>query len=145
MTPSAALAAQTLALWQADEPVVADDLDRRLPEARERGDRLPRPHTAGRAERRRRGEQGGHVERPREPDPPGVGPADGAAPDHPAAGAHVTAPVPTLAAAAEEAWEGIIAGFATECLVCEGTVRPQRSAGAGVVGGRCDRCGTELD
>jgi tRNA(Ile2) C34 agmatinyltransferase TiaS len=42
------------------------------------------------------------------------------------------------------AWEQLAAGQTAECPVCGGPLRPRWSAGAGVVGGRCDSCGTEL-
>ncbi|MGI8781025.1 MAG: hypothetical protein ACR2L8_12830 [Solirubrobacteraceae bacterium] len=44
------------------------------------------------------------------------------------------------------AWEGLL-GAATSssaCPVCEGELAPRWSAGAGVVGGRCRDCGSEL-
>lgn len=44
-----------------------------------------------------------------------------------------------------EAWGALEAGFIADCLLCGGRVHPRWSAGAGVVGGRCDDCGTELD
>ena len=43
------------------------------------------------------------------------------------------------------AWEGLTAGASsTACPVCEGELVPRWSAGAGVVGGRCRDCGSEL-
>ena len=43
------------------------------------------------------------------------------------------------------AWEGLSAAASfTVCPVCEGELEPRWSAGAGVVGGRCRDCGTEL-
>jgi len=43
------------------------------------------------------------------------------------------------------AWEGLTAASSsTECPVCEGELVPRWSAGAGVVGGRCRDCGSEL-
>jgi hypothetical protein len=42
------------------------------------------------------------------------------------------------------AWEGLTAGASTTCPVCEGELVPRWSAGAGVVGGRCRDCGSEL-
>ncbi len=50
----------------------------------------------------------------------------------------------TLEAAVDRAWNALEAGFTSSCLVCGGTVSPRWSAGAGVVGGRCRDCGTEL-
>ena len=38
----------------------------------------------------------------------------------------------------------LAAGQTAECPLCSGALRPRWSAGAGVVGGRCDSCGTEL-
>jgi hypothetical protein len=43
------------------------------------------------------------------------------------------------------AWEGLTAAASsTACPVCEGELEPRWSAGAGVVGGRCRDCGSEL-
>jgi hypothetical protein len=43
------------------------------------------------------------------------------------------------------AWEGLTAAASsTRCPVCEGELEPRWSAGAGVVGGRCRDCGSEL-
>ena len=42
------------------------------------------------------------------------------------------------------AWEGLSASSSTACPVCHGELAPRWSAGAGVVGGRCRDCGTEL-
>ena len=43
------------------------------------------------------------------------------------------------------AWEGLTAAVsATACPVCHGELEARWSAGAGVVGGRCRDCGTEL-
>jgi hypothetical protein len=43
------------------------------------------------------------------------------------------------------AWDGVTAAVsATACPVCEGELVPRWSAGAGVVGGRCRDCGSEL-
>jgi len=43
------------------------------------------------------------------------------------------------------AWEGLTAAVAvTACPVCDGELDPRWSAGAGVVGGRCRDCGSEL-
>jgi hypothetical protein len=44
-----------------------------------------------------------------------------------------------------DAWEGLSAASATAaCPVCDGALVPRWSAGAGVVGGRCSDCGSEL-
>jgi hypothetical protein len=43
------------------------------------------------------------------------------------------------------AWEGLTAAASsTACPVCHGELQPRWSAGAGVVGGRCRDCGSEL-
>jgi hypothetical protein len=43
------------------------------------------------------------------------------------------------------AWEGLSAATSsTACPVCHGELVPRWSAGAGVVGGRCRACGSEL-
>ncbi len=51
---------------------------------------------------------------------------------------------PTLDDVLSSAWEGLTAASATACPVCEGEMVPRWSAGAGVVGGRCRDCGSEL-
>jgi hypothetical protein len=43
------------------------------------------------------------------------------------------------------AWEGLTAvASTTACPVCRGELEARWSAGAGVVGGRCRDCGSEL-
>jgi hypothetical protein len=42
------------------------------------------------------------------------------------------------------AWEGLAAASSTACPVCQGELEPRWSAGAGIVGGRCRSCGSEL-
>jgi hypothetical protein len=42
------------------------------------------------------------------------------------------------------AWEGLTVPSSTACPVCSGELVPRWSAGAGVVGGRCGDCGSEL-
>ena len=43
------------------------------------------------------------------------------------------------------AWEGLTAAVSSAaCPVCDGELEPRWSAGAGVVGGRCRDCGSEL-
>ena len=43
------------------------------------------------------------------------------------------------------AWEGLTAAASsTACPVCHGVLESRWSAGAGVVGGRCRDCGSEL-
>ncbi len=65
------------------------------------------------------------------------------------AGRHSGAAVEDIAATLEQVvtarWAALEAGFLAECLLCGGDVHPRWSAGAGVVGGRCDECGTELE
>ena len=51
---------------------------------------------------------------------------------------------PTLDDVLSGAWEGLAAASAATCPVCEGEMVPRWSAGAGVVGGRCRDCGSEL-
>ncbi len=43
-----------------------------------------------------------------------------------------------------ESWSGLRADASIACPWCDGAMEPRWSAGAGVVGGRCRRCGTEL-
>ena len=43
-----------------------------------------------------------------------------------------------------EAWAGLRGDAPIACPWCDATMEPRWSAGAGVVGGRCRRCGTEL-
>jgi hypothetical protein len=43
------------------------------------------------------------------------------------------------------AWAGLSAAASrVACPVCDGALEPRWSAGAGVVGGRCRDCGSEL-
>ena len=70
-------------------------------------------------------------------------PSDDAEPDSPREPEAV--PSRTLQAAVEASWGALEAGFASACLLCGGAVHPRWSAGAGVVGGRCETCGTELE
>ena len=51
---------------------------------------------------------------------------------------------PTLDDVLSGTWEALAAASATTCPVCEGEMVPRWSAGAGVVGGRCRDCGSEL-
>jgi hypothetical protein len=53
--------------------------------------------------------------------------------------------VPTLDEVLIEAWNDVTAGAAAECPVCAGRMQPRWTAGAGVVGGRCEDCGTTLE
>ena len=52
---------------------------------------------------------------------------------------------PTLATLVDDAWVSVTAGAPAECPVCAGPMQPRWSAGAGVVGGRCEDCGTTLE
>jgi hypothetical protein len=63
--------------------------------------------------------------------------------------APVTAPAAaearrTLDDVVSETWEGLLAATPATCPVCENVMTPRWSAGAGVVGGRCGNCGSEL-
>lgn len=49
---------------------------------------------------------------------------------------------PTLEDLVAGAWDGLLAGAAAACPVCSEPMRPRWSAGAGVVGGHCEACGT---
>jgi hypothetical protein len=51
---------------------------------------------------------------------------------------------PTLDDLVVGAWEGLLTGAPATCPVCESTLAPRYSAGAGVVGGRCGGCGSTL-
>jgi hypothetical protein len=42
------------------------------------------------------------------------------------------------------AWEGLLTAAPAACPVCHAEMTPRWSAGAGVVGGRCGGCGSEL-
>jgi hypothetical protein len=50
----------------------------------------------------------------------------------------------TLAEVIDTAWAGLNADAPVACPVCDGRMEPRLSAGAGVVGGRCRDCGSEL-
>jgi hypothetical protein len=51
----------------------------------------------------------------------------------------------TLDDLVSRAWEGLTAAASsTACPLCRGELEPRWSAGAGVVGGRCRDCGSEL-
>ena len=52
---------------------------------------------------------------------------------------------PTLEALLIEAWNDVSLGAHAECPICSGPMQPRWSAGAGVVGGRCEDCGTTLE
>jgi hypothetical protein len=43
------------------------------------------------------------------------------------------------------AWSSLRAGDTVTCILCGGAMKPRWTAGAGVIGGRCTACGTELD
>ena len=51
---------------------------------------------------------------------------------------------PTLDDVISRAWEVLRADVPAVCPTCGGELIPRHSAGAGVVGGRCDSCGTTL-
>ena len=53
--------------------------------------------------------------------------------------------VERLGDAVDSAWSALEAGFPAACLLCGDAMRPRWSAGAGVVGGRCPDCGTNLE
>ena len=65
-----------------------------------------------------------------------------------AGAAGVRAPEPESRATLEdlvlESWVGLRSDTSIACLWCDGAMEPRWSAGAGVVGGRCRRCGSEL-
>jgi hypothetical protein len=51
---------------------------------------------------------------------------------------------PTLDDVVSRAWEVLRADVPAACPVCDGELLPRASAGAGVVGGRCESCGSAL-
>ena len=51
---------------------------------------------------------------------------------------------PTLDDVLTGTWDRLTAGVATACPVCTGELSPRWSAGAGIVGGRCRDCGSDL-
>jgi len=51
---------------------------------------------------------------------------------------------PTLDDLLTGTWSRLSAGVETACPVCAGELAPRWSAGAGIVGGRCRDCGSEL-
>lgn len=53
-------------------------------------------------------------------------------------------PARTLDDLMVDAWAGLRADAPIACPWCDETMEPRWSAGAGVVGGRCRRCGSEL-
>jgi len=103
---------------------------------------LPDRETASGLARRRRQSRGGACDEP----PRLFG-------DEPvAAGAPAAAPAPmpraatTLADAVADAWSGLAAAAGpVPCLACGAEMRPRWSAGVGVVGGRCETCGTTVE
>ena len=72
---------------------------------------------------------------------PGRGPVPGAS----ALRAHQPETARTLEDVVVEAWVGLRADAPIACPWCEAAMEPRWSAGAGVVGGRCDGCGTEIE
>jgi hypothetical protein len=51
---------------------------------------------------------------------------------------------PTLDDVISRAWEVLRADVPAACPACGGELLPRESAGAGIVGGRCESCGTTL-
>lgn len=51
---------------------------------------------------------------------------------------------PTLDDVVSRAWEVLKVDLPAACPVCGGELIPRASAGAGVVGGRCQSCGSTL-
>jgi tRNA(Ile2) C34 agmatinyltransferase TiaS len=51
---------------------------------------------------------------------------------------------PTLDDVVSRAWEVLRVDLPAACPVCGGELIPRASAGAGVVGGRCQSCGSAL-
>ena len=68
-------------------------------------------------------------------------------------GGAATAPAPqapvvaarSLDDAITAAFGALRAGDTVTCVLCGGAMTPRWTAGNGVIGGRCTRCGTELD
>ena len=82
---------------------------------------------------------------PGEPDPARGAAAAPAAVPEPATWAGANGQGRTLDDLLSETWEGLSTGGApTACPVCDGELVRRWSAGAGVVGGRCRDCGSEL-
>jgi len=65
--------------------------------------------------------------------------------DEPDPGSATGTATPSLEEAFASRWSALVSGFTADCLLCGGTVHPRWSAGAGVVGGRCGSCGTEVE
>jgi hypothetical protein len=53
-------------------------------------------------------------------------------------------PGPTLDDVVSRAWEILRAGLPATCPACGDELAPRPSAGAGIVGGRCQSCSTTL-
>jgi tRNA(Ile2) C34 agmatinyltransferase TiaS len=51
----------------------------------------------------------------------------------------------TLERVIGDTWQALEHEFAAECPLCHGRMHPRWSAGAGIVGGRCEDCGTTLE
>ena len=51
---------------------------------------------------------------------------------------------PTLDDLVAGAWEGLLAGASADCLVCGAPMVARHSAGAGIVGGRCEGCSVTI-
>jgi len=77
-----------------------------------------------------------------------VVPRDERRPDHAcrhgAAAGTAERPRRTLDDVLSDAWEGLVASAPARCPICAASMTPRWSAGAGIVGGRCGRCGSEL-
>ena len=50
----------------------------------------------------------------------------------------------TLEDLVQETWNALLSGARAACPVCGAELGARHSAGAGVVGGRCDGCGSSL-
>ena len=51
----------------------------------------------------------------------------------------------SLEQALDHAWYALELDRSVECPVCHGEMHPRWSAAAGIVGGRCDDCGSTLE
>ncbi|MGH2897677.1 MAG: hypothetical protein ACRDMZ_03310 [Solirubrobacteraceae bacterium] len=51
---------------------------------------------------------------------------------------------PTLEDVLSGAWEDLCAHRTATCPICDGTMTPRYGSGPSAVGGRCDRCRTEV-
>jgi hypothetical protein len=87
-----------------------------------------------------------HLARGRTERSPRLFPDTVPAPHAPQPTAEPAAPAagPTLDDLLTGTWTRLSAGVDTACPVCAGELAPRWSAGAGIVGGRCRDCGSEL-